>query len=93
LTGSIPIDGLVSLPKIKSIHLSHNQFEDIQEANTSLQKSFSSRHAEVDILGQDLVYYGNEYPIAQRGETLPKTFSDETLDSIAQSSNPLALAE
>ena len=72
-SGEIPVAALAALPALKSIYLSNNRFEDVEIANNALVQACKAarggdgKAVEVDILGQGLLYYGNEYPNAQKG--------------------------
>lgn len=67
LTGAVPVNELAALPQIKSIYLSNNSFDNVEIANNALSQAVKPRKVEVDIVGQGLLYYGTEYPQAQKG--------------------------
>ena len=73
LSGEVPVSSLAALPEIKSIYLSNNAFDDVEMASNQLLQACKStrcgdgKAVEVDMLNQGLLYYGTEYPSAQKG--------------------------
>lgn len=65
LTGSIPVAAFANIQQLKSVYLSNNSFADLQGTEELFRTMLPN--VERDLNGEGLLYYGTEYPVAQKG--------------------------